>query len=153
MTKIDFSDILNTQIGSAPVPQPLPSGTYNGVISGVPTFRDVKTKEGEKVVATVTVAITDADEDVDPDDLEAAGGLRRADGGAKTIRAEFWLDDNSRYQFERFLAAMGLQGSYNEALPQLPGKEVTAIVERREYTTNSGEVRVVNDVKRLYAAT
>lgn len=151
-TKIDFTDILNKQIGSAPVPQPLPSGTYSGVISGVPTFRQVNTKEGEKVVASVTVSIIEAGEDVDPDDLEAVGGLRRGDGEAKTIRAEFWLDDNSRYQFERFLAAMGLQGTYAEALPQLPGKEVTALVERREYTTNSGETRVVNDVKRLYAA-
>lgn len=151
MAKLDFSEILNQQVGSAPKPQPIPEGTYYGEIVGVPAARIAKTKEGEKPLMAVRIALTEADSDVDADELAEAGGLLNASGDAKVVTKEFWIEESSRYQYDGFLEAMGLSGSYTEAGEQLPGRAVTVFITKDEYQTKSGETRSSNKVSRLFA--
>lgn len=155
MSNVDFTAILGKQVGTAPEPKPLPSGTYMGVVEGLPTSRIVNTKEGPKGVLTVTVGITEAMDDVDEGSLAEAGGLLRNDGNRKTIRADFWLDEGSLFRLDQFLAGFGWTAdsgkTYQDALEELPGKEVTVALESREYQTKSGETRTATDVKRIHA--
>lgn len=151
MAKVDFSDILNQQVGSAPEPKPLPEGTYYGTIAGIPTTRLAKTKEGEKPLIVVKVALTEAGEDVDSDALAEAGGLMRGDGEPKIIQKEFWLDESSRYQYDRLFSGFGIEGvSYADGNQQLPGRDAMVFVKQRTYEAG-GETRTVNDVARIAA--
>lgn len=156
MSEVDFTAILSKQVGSAPQPKPLPDGTYTGVIEGLPTSRPVKTKEGEKPVLTVTVGIGEAMDDVDPEALEAAGGLMKANGERKTIRSDFWLDENSLWVFDRFLESCGFGAdsgkTYQEVLEELPGKEVTINIEQETYTAKGGGERTAIRVKRIFGS-
>lgn len=56
MSKIDFTNILEIQVGTAKEPKPLPEGTYVGVIAAPPELTTRKTKEGDKPVLQVTVS-------------------------------------------------------------------------------------------------
>lgn len=151
MAKIDFSEILSKQVGSAPEPKAIPEGTYFGEIVGVPTLRAQQTKEGEKAIATVTIALNEPGDDVDTDSLSEAGGLMLSNGEPKRVRKDFWLAEDSLYQLDRFLKSMGVEGNYQEAFEQLPGREVIAYVTLDEYQTKSGDSRSVNNVSRLFA--
>lgn len=155
MSKIDYSAILGLQVGSAPEPKPLPAGTYHGTIAGLPVPRTVETKEGAKVVLTVPIQLSEPGEDVDQDELTEAGGLNGNDGQGKRVRQEFWLDDSSRYQFDRFLAGLGHNAesgvTYQEILEDLPGQAVTVLLSLDDYKAKSGEDRKINNVKRCYA--
>lgn len=155
MSSIDFTAILGKQVGTAPEPKPLPSGTYVGVIKGVPKGRLVKTKEGEKPILTVTIGVTEAMEDVDQEALSESGGLLRNDGEAKQVRADFWLDENSLYRLDQFLATFGYNADsgrpYTEVLEELPGREVTVAVVTEDYTNNRGETRTATNVSKIFA--
>jgi hypothetical protein len=153
---INFTEILAKTVGSAPEPKPLPSGSYTGTINGVPTCRAVTTKEGDKAVATFTIAITEAMDDVDETELTEAGGLRRNDGEPKSLRADFWLDESSLYKLDQFLAGFGFASdsgkSYQDVFEELAGRDVELAVELDEYTTKKGDQRRVNNIKRIHAA-
>jgi len=156
MAKIDYSEILGKQVGSAPEPKPLPEGTYTGVISGLPKPRTISTKEGEKGLISFKIAITEAMTDVDEDLLAESGGLRRNDGQPRQVTKDFWLDEASMYQLDRFLATLGYGAetnpgkSYTDIFEELDGKEVTFEIANRTYTQN-GEEKTVADVKRIFA--
>lgn len=151
MAKIDFSEILNKQIGTAPTPRPIPEGTYHGEIVGVPAMRAVNTKEGEKPVLTITVALNEAGDDVDEDSLAEAGGLLSANGEPKRVRTDFWLTEDSLWRYDQFLAGMGIEGkSYQDGAEELPGRAVTVFITLDEYTKN-GVTRSINNVQRCVA--
>ena len=160
MAEVDFSEILNRQAGTAETPKALPQGTYYGTIMGRPTSRKVDTKEGPKGVLTFKFALNEAGEDVDADDLEAAGGLRTHSGEAKTVRQDFWLSDESLHYLDTFVSGFGFEKnaeggfgkSYKEIFEELVGKDVTIALEQRTYTPKGGgEERVTNEVKRVFA--
>lgn len=155
MTDINFAAILDQQVGSAPEPRPLPQGTYIGTISELPKAQSRQTKEGPTGVVTVTIALTEPTDDVDADDLEAAGGIRLGNGEPKKLRIDYWKDRNAEtgwsYQLDNFLKGLGLEGSYAEALEAAIGREVMVVVEKRDYQAKDGQTRTVNDVKRVYA--
>lgn len=154
-TQTDFSSILNLQVGSAPEPKAIPEGTYYGVIAKLPEIRKVTTKEGDKPVCSVTFALNEPGEDVDTDALSEAGGLMRQDGEPKTVRRDFWLDEESRYQFDRFLAGFGFTAdsgkSYLDVFAELPGMNVQCYIEQRTYEAKGGGSRTVNEVKTAFA--
>ena len=77
---VDFSDILNKQVGSAPAPRPIPEGTYHGEIVGLPAQRVVTTKEGDKPVLTLTLALMEAGDDVDEEALAVLEGFVETGG-------------------------------------------------------------------------
>jgi len=151
MAKIDFTDIMNKQVGSAPAPKPLPEGTYHGEIVGVPTLRTVATKEGDKPIATITIALTETGDDVAEDDLAEAGGLVNNSGEPKRIRHDYWLTEDSLWRFDQLFESLGIQGaSYAEAGEQLAGRAVTLYVKLDTYEGKGG-TRTVNNVQRLIA--
>lgn len=153
MAKFDFSDILNRQHGSAPEPKPVPAGTYYGTIEGLPKPREINTKNGIRGILGVRVSLTEAGEDVDEAELAASGGLAMPNGKAKTVTADFWLDEDSLWAFEKFLDSMGFEKgtcSYTEANEQLPGRAVTVEVIVDEFEQN-GVTRTNNKVKRIFA--
>ena len=154
MADIDFSAILGRQVGTAPEPKPLPAGTYIGVIDGLPKARAQNTKEGPKGILTVTFKLIEAMDNVDENELAEAGGLRRQDGEAKTMKLDFWLEDNSLFILDRFMASFGFNAesgkTFVEAFEELPGKEVVLEIERRSYTKD-GETRTISDIKRAVA--
>jgi hypothetical protein len=148
---IDFSAILGKQVGNAPEPKPLPSGTYTAIISELPKPVERKTKEGPKGVVSVHFAIQEAMDDVDQDLLAEAGGLRKSDGTAKTMKMDFWLTENSLFILDRFMASAGFDKesgkTYTEAFEDLVNREVTLAVEQRSYTNQGGQEVIVADVK------
>lgn len=148
---VDFSDILNKQVGSAPAPRPIPEGTYHGEIVGLPAQRVVTTKEGDKPVLSLTLALMEAGDDVDEEALAEAGGLLSNSGEPKRIRQDFWLTEDSLWRYDQFLAGLGIEGkSYLEAAEELPGRAVTVFVTLDEYTKN-GQTRQINNVQHCFA--
>ena len=81
-------------------PKPLPVGTYLCIV-GAPRY-DRSSKKGTPFVEFLLRPL-DADEDVDPEDLEAAGGL---DG--KTIRATYYDTPDAIYRLDEFHVHCGL---------------------------------------------
>lgn len=151
MAKIDFTEIMTKQVGSAPAPKPVPEGTYHGEIVGVPTLRTVQTKEGEKPIATITIAMTEAGDDVAEDELSEAGGLLTANGEPKRIRHDYWLTEDSLWRYDQLFENLGIsEGSYADAGEQLAGRAVTLFIKVDTYTGKNGE-RTVNNVQRLIA--
>lgn len=151
MAKLDFSEILNQQVGSAPKPKPIPEGTYFGTIAGIPTNRIANTKEGEKPIVAFNLALTEPGDDVNQDDLAEAGGLLSPSGDAKRVRKDFWLTDDSRHQLDTFLENLGITGSYVEAFQAVPGREVMVYITLDSFQSKSGEERQVNNVTRIFA--
>lgn len=149
MTKIDFTQLLDLQVGSAKEPKPLPEGTYVGVIAAPPELITRKTMEGEKPVLQVTVALQEA-LDVDEDELSEAGGLLKSDGTPRTVRNDFWITEDARFIFEQFCASLGLTGSYREAIQQVPGRQVVVVLYHRTYES-VGVTRTLVEVRRIYA--
>ncbi len=151
MSKIDFSEILKKQVGSAPQPKAIPEGTYFGEIVGLPAMREVQTKEGNKPILTITVALNEAGDDVDEDSLAEAGGLLNGGGEPKRVKMDFWLTDDSLWRYDQFLASMGIENkSYEEAAEDLPGRAVTTFITLNEYEKN-GVTRSINNVQRCHA--
>lgn len=149
MSKIDFTNILEIQVGTAKEPKPLPEGTYVGVIAAPPELTTRKTKEGDKPVLQVTVSLQEA-LDVDEDELTEAGGLLKGDGTSRTVRNDFWITEDARFIFEQFCASLNLTGSYREAIQQMVGRNVVVSLAHRTYESG-GVARTQVDVRRIYA--
>lgn len=156
---VDFASILGKTAGTAEAPKPLPSGTYFGSVSGrgVPVTK--KTKEGEKGVVRFTFALGEAGEDVDADELENAGGLRKKDGSAKTVVREYWLTPDAMFIFDQFLEGFGYERdgdggfgkTYDEIIQEIEGRDVTLSLELNEFDRKDGTKGVNNEVKRVFA--
>lgn len=155
MAKVDFSAILGASVGSAPQPKPLPEGTYSGVIDGVPKTQARNTKEGQKGVVTITIALQEAADDVDAEALAESGGLIRNDGRPRMVSTDFWLTEDAMYRFDNFLQGFGYNAdsgkSYQEAMEELDGREVTLSVKQREYQRKDGSTAIAVDIDRCFA--
>lgn len=155
-TTIDFAALLGKQVGTAPEPKALPAGTYTGQIAEQPTTREVTTKEGAKGVLVIKYAITGFGEDVSEEEVADAGGLLRGNGDPRTLTSEFWLDEDSLWRLDQFLAGFGFSEdsgqTYAEVLDGLAGQGVTLLVTQEEYTRKGAtKATTVNRVERAYA--
>lgn len=152
MAKVDFSEILGLQVGSAPKPQPLPEGTYFAEIVGEPVLRTVQTKEGAKPTLAFKFAITEPGPDVDTEELEAAGGITSASGEPKIVTREFWLTDDSRYRLDEFVQTYGItEGTLKEAFEQMVGRQTTLFIALETYERKGGGEGRSNRVQRSFA--
>lgn len=156
---VDFSKILEAQSGSAAEPKKLPQGTYFGTLAAVPTTRVVKTKEGERGLLRFKFDLNDAGDDVDPDELGEAGGLRTPSGTAVSVYAEFWLDTDGgpTYGMDQFLRTFQVEGfgegkSYSDVFKEIVGREVVIALTKETQTGRDGQTFVKNEVKRAHAA-
>lgn len=154
MANIDFTAALDQPIGQSQLPQPVPAGMYLGHIAGLAKTRPITRKDGKpQGIVTFTVELEEAGEDIDLDELEAAGGLLRGDGKPKTCRADFWQDLDTpagwSWQLDAFIADFGIQdGSYTNAFHQMDGAPVVVTLKVRKDDKTG---RDFNDVDRIWA--
>lgn len=122
-TKIE--DILDRPSNEAEAPKSMPAGNYRCRVQGLPRF-DKSSKKQTPFVEFLLIP-TAALDDVDEAELTEAGGL--AD---KTIKATFYLTDNSEYRLREFLDACGVAeeddegnaASHRERIEATPNCEV-----------------------------
>ena len=82
----NFSNILDKPATDVERPRPLPVGTYLTVIQGLPRYDKSSKKQTDFV--EFTHQIVSALDDVDPDELAAAGGLTLRDAVEATANTE-----------------------------------------------------------------
>lgn len=155
MAKRDFSAVLERQVGTGVRMDPLPEGTYQGQIDGIPEFKPVQTKNGPRTILRFVINLLEAGDDVDPEELANAGGLTNDGKKPRSVFNDFWLTDKDELPgaLDDFLAGFGCNaGSYGEAFDQVAGAAVTVALTLREYTDDkTGKERRVNDVARCFA--
>lgn len=103
--KFSWNDLASTKIGEVERPPLRPQGHYVGVISG-----RAETGESAKkgtLYATFPVQVNEALDDVDADELAAAGGA--------SFKGEctFWLSPKALWMFTEFSTSMGASDEYN----------------------------------------
>lgn len=103
MTEKNFADILDTPMDDVEKPKPLPTGSYVWQITET-VLDQTKPKDGKEPTPYVSLkcAAVSALEDVDADELEAAGGLRLADGSPKTTKQDFYITAAALYRLKEF---------------------------------------------------
>ena len=137
----NFGAILDRQSSEVSRPKPLPVGTYLCVTQGLPKF-DKSTKKGTEFVEW-ELKILQAMDDVDPEALEAS--LTKGDGSRavlseKSIRATFYLTENSVWRLTKFLDDLGVEEegmSIRQRIDLTPGHQVLASL--RHEASEDGE--------------
>jgi len=102
MNAPNFAGLLDKAPTTVDKPKPLPVGTYLCVVDGLPRY-DKSSKKQTDFVEFKLRPIQAAD-DVDADDLAAAGGLDK-----KSIRATFYLTEDAVYRLDEFHQHCGLE--------------------------------------------
>lgn len=113
----NFTSILDKPSEDAERPKPMPAGTYQCVIKGMPEFGKSDKKQTD--YARFTLQPLQADEDVDQEELDAAGGL-----ATRTVPVTFYITENSEYRLREFLDQAGV--------PARQGKEKLSHRQRSE---------------------
>lgn len=122
MANPNFGSILDKPTTEIERPKPLPVGTYTCVVKGLPRF-DKSAKKGTEFVE-FTLQPLQASEDVDADALESMGGFAN-----KTIRATFYLTEDSVWRLKKFLVddlEIDEDDTLRPMIDQAPGKQVNA---------------------------
>lgn len=137
MAQANFGAILDKAPTDIKAPTALPVGTYLTVVQGLPRY-DKSTKKGTEY-AEYTLSILQAGEDVDPDELAAVeGGV-----AGKTIKATFYLTDNSLWRLKEFFEHCGLDvekaDSLRELMDQPQGQQVLAYMKHESSTSDDGK--------------
>ena len=121
MANPNFGALLDKPSSEIEKPKPLPQGSYVCVVRGLPKF-DKSTKKQTEYVE-FTYGILQAGDDVDADELEAAGGIAE-----KTIRDTYYITENSLWRLKEMLLSCGLEDSDDVSLRQMieetPGKQL-----------------------------
>ncbi len=117
----DFDDVYNVPVTQLDKPKPIPTGTYLGMIKGLPeemTSPKKGTKYAQYTVQLLEPAQNDRghNRDVDQDALDEA--LTRASGEKmnltdKTLRLPMWRTKDSGHRHVDFLKKLGID-EYNE---------------------------------------
>ena len=96
----NFGSILDEAPTEVTRPAPMPNGTYLTVVKGWAEGR--VSKAGNKSV-DFDVAYLAAEDDVDPDELETAGGV-----AGKSGKITFWLTEDAAYRLDEFHEHCGI---------------------------------------------
>lgn len=136
---VNFDSILDKSIDDIEAPQPVPAGTYRGVIAGVPqedsfTGKDEKTGEERTVpLFIIPISLLEATDGVDMDLLDKAGGLRRKDGKPREVRLRMYAAEEDLYKLKKLYKSCGIDASSIRAGNlELPGKEVLVDVQTQQ---------------------
>ncbi len=120
-----FADILDSAPSDNDRPKPLPQGSYVCLVKGLPKY-DKSAKKGTPYVE-FTLKPLSAGEDVDAEDLAAMGGFEN-----KTIRATYYITEESVFRLNDFLAHCGLESdgeaTRRQLIDQTPGCQVIAFI-------------------------
>lgn len=107
----NFSDVLNKKLDTIEKPKPLPVGTYYAVVNGAP---EIKPRGNNNTLsAEFKFKILQPDEDVDAEQLAAAGGLQKE----REMRFTLWLTEDALWRAKQFVENCGVDDS-NVSLSQ-----------------------------------
>lgn len=141
----DFKSVLSQPAAAIERPKPLPIGTYKFIILSY-AFAEI----GEKKTPCVefTMQASEAADDVNADELKAAGGLDE-----KKLKTKLFLTEDALFRLKEFLIAAGCDdkngaASLEEMLVESRTKSIGVIVKHRA-GTNEGDV--FTDVAKVFA--
>lgn len=128
----NFGTLLDKPASDVERPKPLPQGSYHCIVKGLPRFDKSSKKQTEFV--EFTLSPTAAGEDVDADELTTMGGLTN-----KTIRATYYITEDSLWRLKAFLEHCGIEenGSLRQMIDETPNREVIAYLKHE--ASNDGE--------------
>lgn len=145
-TATSFESILDQKAEEVERPKPLPAGTYDCIVRGLPEYGESSQKKTP--FARFTLAITAAGEDVDPDELEEMGGI--AD---KTIKSTYYTTPDALFRLTDFLEHCGIEPdgkTVRQMIDESPNCAVRAVISHR--ASEDGQ-QVFAEVKRTMKAT
>jgi hypothetical protein len=122
-----FESILDTPATEVERPKPLPAGTYDVIVKGL--YEQGESTQKKTPYVRFIYAIQSAGEDVDPDELEAIGGI--AD---KTIRDTYYTTPDALFRLTDTLENMGIEldgKSVRHALDETPNASLRIVVTHR----------------------
>ncbi|HEX9613651.1 MAG TPA: hypothetical protein VGA05_08555 [Candidatus Bathyarchaeia archaeon] len=121
-----FQDILDRQSSEIERPKPLPTGTYECVVKGLPRFDKSSKKQTDFV--EFTLQPTGTLDDVDQEALDEMGGF-----ASRTIKATFYLTEDAAWRLKKFLVDLGIDESQTlrQMIDEAPGSSVLATIKHR----------------------
>lgn len=129
---MSFEDILNKPAAEIDRPKPLPVGTYQWLVTGLPRFD--KSKEKQTPFYEFAVKCQAALDDVDEESLanwaEKANGERRQLTDF-TTRLTFYITEDSIYRLQEFLEHCGIDlddKSIAQAVEETPNSSFIATI-------------------------
>lgn len=143
--QVSFESILDTPANEVERPKPLPAGTYDCIVRGLPEYGESTQKKTP--FCRFTLAVQAAGDDVDPAELEEMGGV--AD---KTIRTTYYTTPDAMFRLTDFLEHCGidLEGkTVRQAIDETPNCSVRAVVSHR--ASEDGQ-QIFAEVKRTMKA-
>lgn len=152
-TATSFESILDTPAEAIERPKPLPVGTYDVIVKGLPEFGQSSQKKTPFV--KFTYALVDAGEDVDEDELAAL--LTGKDGepvpiGERTIKDTYYTTPDAMWRLTDVLENMGIDPdgkTVRQMLDETPNSSLRILVSHR--ASEDGE-SIFAEVKRTMAA-
>lgn len=120
-----FSDILDRSPEEFERPKPVPQGTYQFLIKGMPEFGESNKKKTPYV--RFTCEIIGVGDDVDEDELKAYGD----NPIGKTMRHDFYLTESSTYRLREFIEHLGIESkgrSFNALFDEVPGSQFNGTI-------------------------
>lgn len=148
MAKPNFSAMLNTRMEDIEDIVALPDGTYYGTIE---TFEPIESSQKKTPGIKIQGKYTEVGDDVDAEELDKAGGIRRKNGQPKGWTFTFYSsEDNGWARLKEFIKSLGLTGeTLGENLKALKGQEVYLVVRqelRNKEDTDSGFIARVDRI-------
>lgn len=140
-----FESILDTPADAVERPKPLPAGTYDAIVKGLPEYGESTQKKTP--FARFTLAIQSAGEDVDLEELETIGGI-----GDKTIRSTYYTTPDALFRLTDFLDHCGIDlgdKTIRQAIDETPNCSVRLVVSHR--ASEDGQ-QIFAEVKRTMKA-
>ena len=118
----DFASLLKKPAGEAKRPPALPAGDYPAVVS---SFEYGDQNKNKTKYVRYHVRLTGWAEGVEP--------IEEMDLSKRQLRRDFFLTDDAFWRLDEFLRSTGLDPagrSYEEVIPEIIGKNVTAEVQQ-----------------------
>lgn len=140
-----FESILDTPASDVERPKPIPAGTYDTIVVGLPEFGESSKKKTP--FAQFTHKIVAAGEDVDEAELQEMGGI--AD---KTIKNTYYTTPDALFRLTDFLEACGIDAegkTVRQMIDETPNASCKIVVGHR--ASEDGQ-QIFAEVKRVLRA-
>ena len=140
-----FESILDTPATEVERPKPLPSGTYDAIVKGLPEYGESSQKKTP--FCRFTLAMQAAGEDVDAEELESIGGLE-----GKSLKSTYYTTPDALFRLTDFLEHCGIDldgKTIRQAIDETPNCSVKAVITHR--ASEDGQ-QIFAEVKRTMKA-
>ena len=140
-----FESILDTPATEVERPKPMPTGTYDAIVKGLPEFGESSQKKTP--FCRFTYVIQSAGEDVDEDELTAIGGLE-----GKTIRDTYYTTPDAIFRLTETMERMGVDPTdktVRQMIDETPNASIRVVIGHR--ASEDGQ-QIFAEVKRTMKA-